>query len=282
MYCLAVAAMLFGVLIHKFSVMSNHYHIVLTDVHGRLPEFMAWLNKHVAKAVNRHLGRRENLFDNGKYSAVILVDAAAVRDKMGYVLANPVAAGLVEKARQWPGCWSHPNRIDGAAYVIERPDVFFRKDGPMPEEVTLQLTAPPCFGDMPTQDLRQMIKDDLAEREDKIRAEMANKGRRFLGVRAIRAQSPFGSPKTREPRGRINPRIACRDKWKRIERIRQRQAFLSQYRHALALWREGNTDVVFPAGTYWMRHHANVRCADDPCPFDSVSPRPPPPLEPTA
>ena len=125
-----------------------------------------------------------------------------------------------------------------------------------------------------TQEQLQHIKE--------IRTEMANKGRRFLGVRAIRAQSPFSSPKTREPRGRINPRIACRDKWKRIERIRQRQAFLSQYRHALALWREGNTDVVFPAGTYWMRHHANVRCADDPCTFDSVSPRPPPPLEPTA
>jgi REP element-mobilizing transposase RayT len=38
-------------LIHEYKVMSNHYHLVLTDVRGQLPEFMGWLNKYVAKAI---------------------------------------------------------------------------------------------------------------------------------------------------------------------------------------------------------------------------------------
>ena len=119
-YCLVVASARFGILMHGYAVLSNHYHLVLTDVHGNLPLFMGWLNKHVAKAINARLGRWENLFDSGKYSAVALEDQGAVRDKLAYTLANPVDAGLVEKARQWPGCWSHPNRVDGAPITVER------------------------------------------------------------------------------------------------------------------------------------------------------------------
>ncbi len=40
-YCLAVPAGTFGMLIHDYKVMSNHYHLILTDVRGQLPEFMA-------------------------------------------------------------------------------------------------------------------------------------------------------------------------------------------------------------------------------------------------
>ena len=43
--------------VHAVCVMSNHYHIVATDVHGNLPEFMHWLNEYTAKCVNAHLGR---------------------------------------------------------------------------------------------------------------------------------------------------------------------------------------------------------------------------------
>ena len=276
-YCLAVAACMFGMLVHDYTVMSNHYHLILTDVRGELPQFMGWLNKYVAKAINARLGRWENLFDNGKYSAVVLEDEAAVRAKIAYIRANAVDAGLVERARDWPGCRVDASRIDGAPISVERPEVFFRKNGPLPAKATLQLTRPPCFGDMTPKAYRQIIKADLAERESVARARMADEGRAFLGVRAIRAQRPFDGPTTREPRRNLNPRIACRDKWKRIEAIGRRKAFLNRYRQAFAAWREGNTEVVFPAGTYWMRHHAGARCAEGPCAVDTAWSLPPPP-----
>ena len=34
-------------------------------------------------------------------------------------------------------------------------------------------------------------------------------------------------------------------------------------RRAFAAWRAGDTDVAFPAGTYWLRHHAGARCAGE-------------------
>ncbi len=277
-YCLVVASKRFGVLVHGYAVLSNHYHLVLTDVHGNLPLFMGWLNKHVAKSINARLGRWENLFDSGKYSAVALEDEGAVRDKLAYTLANPVDAGLVEKARQWPGCWSHPNRIDGAPITVERPEGFFRKSGAMPAEISIQLTRPPSFEHMSPKAFRRMLKDDLAERESAARTRVAEEGRSFLGIRSIRAQSPFDRPKTREPRTNLNPRIACRDKWKRIEAIGRRKVFLNRYRQAFSAWREGNTEAVFPVGTYWMRHHAGARCAEGLCAVDAARSLPPPPL----
>jgi hypothetical protein len=38
-----MASKRFGVLVHGYAVLSNHYHLVLTDVHGNLPAFMGWL-----------------------------------------------------------------------------------------------------------------------------------------------------------------------------------------------------------------------------------------------
>jgi hypothetical protein len=117
----------------------------------------------------------------------------------------------------------------------------------------------------------------VSERETAARSRMAREGRAFMGVRAVRAQSPFDRPKTREPRRNLNPRIACRDKWKRIEAIGRRKAFLNRYRQAFAAWREGNTETVFPAGTYWMRHRAGARCAEGPCRIPTTTSLPPPP-----
>ena len=44
-YCLLVASERFGVLVHGYAVLSNHYHLVLTDVHGNLPLFRERVSK---------------------------------------------------------------------------------------------------------------------------------------------------------------------------------------------------------------------------------------------
>ncbi len=61
-YVLAVAAERYGILIHAFCVLSNHFHVVLTDVHARLPEFHRDLDALVARAVNCSLGRWEGFW----------------------------------------------------------------------------------------------------------------------------------------------------------------------------------------------------------------------------
>src|SRR6188768_2684461 len=96
-YCLAYAASRTGVLVHAVVVMSNHYHLVITDPLGVLPVFVECLNKLVAKCMNASLGRWENFWASEPASYVRLLDDEAILDKIAYVLCNPVQAALVKR-----------------------------------------------------------------------------------------------------------------------------------------------------------------------------------------
>jgi REP element-mobilizing transposase RayT len=139
LYCLAEAASRYHVRLHAYCFLSNHYHLVVTDLDGQLPEFCRWLAEFVAKCINASLGRWECVFAPGTYNAVRLEDPEAVLDKMVYVLANPVSAGLVRDGRQWPGVRSRPEDV-GRTVVARRPEVFFRSDGDMPQTSSLDPT----------------------------------------------------------------------------------------------------------------------------------------------
>src|SRR6266545_4007950 len=62
LYVLAVAARRYGIQVHAFSVLSNHFHLVITDPDARLPAFEQYLDSLVARAVNASLGRFESFW----------------------------------------------------------------------------------------------------------------------------------------------------------------------------------------------------------------------------
>ena len=258
-YALAVCAKRYRIELHAFCVLSNHYHLVLTDTCGRLPDFQRDLDSLVARATNSALGRWDAFWESDSYSAVELVTPAAVHEKLVYLLANPVAAGLVRHARQWPGHWSDPRRIGAPPVTIERPKGFFDEKGQMPASVELQLTSPPGFESDPT--FVERLLESLREAEEAAAAQLANQGRSFLGVARILAQSFFARPAPGEPRRALSPRVACRNKWKRIEALQRLVQFRSAYREALDAWRTGVRDVLFPPGTWQMRILHAAPCA---------------------
>ena len=118
---MGIAAKKTGIEVHAIVVLSNHYHIILTDPYARLPEFMDHLHKLVAKCVNASLGRWENLWSSEKPSAVVLENDNDVLEKLVYTACNPVAAGLVAKATQWPGLIAF---LPGQTLKANRPDVW--------------------------------------------------------------------------------------------------------------------------------------------------------------
>jgi REP element-mobilizing transposase RayT len=253
-YLLAVAARRYGVEVHAYCVLSNHYHLVVTDPQARLPAFQQFLDALVARAVNAHLGRWENLWATSSFSAVALASAQDVVDKAACTLANPVAAGLVRLGREWPGLWSSPGGI-GAEVVFRRPKHFFSKKGCLPESVGLTLAVPPGF--LTAQAFREALEQALAARE----ADAAQKSQGFLGAERVLAQRPFDRPKPGEPRRELSPRVAARDKWRRIELLGRLKDFVAAYRKALEQWCVGERTAVFPAGTYLMRVANGVACA---------------------
>jgi hypothetical protein len=106
-----------------------------------------------------------------------------------------------------------------------------------------------------------MLADEFDLRERDIRLQHKLAGRPILGRKAVLRQDPFSFPEGREPRRNLNPRIAAKDKWRRIEAIKRLKTFYADYKRALASYVAGERDVLFPAGTYWMVRYAGARCA---------------------
>ena len=259
LYVLAVAARRFGVRIHAYCVLSNHFHLVATDPEARLPAFEQYLDSLVARAVNASLGRWESFWAPSSYSAVVLATADDIVAKSAYVLANPVAAGLVRRGRDWPGLWSAPEQLGGASILAARPTTFFRPSGYMPEAAELELTAPPGFAS--PDEFRVRLVQALAELEDNARRGIVSSGRGFLGRARALTQNPRGRPSSGEARRQLNPRVAARDRWKRIEALSRVLDFIDAYREARDAFRAGLRDTVFPAGTYLLRVAHGVQCA---------------------
>jgi len=258
-YRLAVTAQRHGIQLHAYCVLSNHWHCVLTDPRGKLPKFEQDLDSIVARALNAAHGRWESFWAPGSYSAVALQSPEDVLDKMAYVLANPVVAGLVRRGAEWPGLWSSPALIGAGPREVKRPDHFFRKKGKAPVVAQLELVRPPGFAS--DEAARQMLEGAVKAREDQAAREVVEAGRSFQGVAKVLAQKALARPLPDEPRRRLNPRIAGRDKWKRIEAIGRLTTFLVQHREAWRAFRAGARDTAFPEGTYWMRVAYGVACA---------------------
>jgi REP-associated tyrosine transposase len=245
-YLLARAAQRSGVVVHAFCVLSSHFHLVVTDPGANLPLFHQYLDSLVARAINALYGLWDTFWDPDSYNATALDSAEDIIDRCAYVLANPVAAGLVRRARQWPGLWSSPADV-GRTLEFERPAHFFDSAGYLPERIGLTLAVPPGCGSL--EEFRTRLEAALAEREAKAASERTG----FLGVTRVLKQRVLDRPASRERRRQLRPRFAARDQGRRLELARRLKVFLAEYREALLAWREGNRDVAFPMGTYHMR-----------------------------
>jgi REP element-mobilizing transposase RayT len=257
-YVLAAKAKEYGIRLHAYCVLSNHWHCVLTDPSGRLPEFQRDLGSTVARALNAALGRWESFWAPGSYSAVALQTSEDVLDKMAYVLANPVMAGLVRRGTEWPGLWSPPERIGAGPREVKRPAHYFRENGHTPRSARLELIPPAGFGSV--DEFRARLVDALTEREGQAARKLEEARRSFMGARKVLAQKPFARPATEEARRGLKPRVASRDKWKRMEAIARLKTFQAEYRVAWRAFKEGARATLFPEGTYGLRVTFGVAC----------------------
>jgi REP element-mobilizing transposase RayT len=263
-YCMAVAARRYGVKVCWLMVMSNHYHAGVHDVHGRFPEFLRYFHSLVARCLNSHHGRWENLWASEPTSVVRLGDADAIFDKMIYSLCNAVTADLVDRVHNWPGFCSYGYQIDDRPAVARRPHWFFREEGPLPAREELHFERPPEFEKLSIEDWVNKIRSAVADHEASSAEKRMAEGRRVVGRKAIRRQSPFSSPRTWDQRRGISPRVATKNKWRRIELLTQNKLFQRRYREAHKRRSAGDVDVLFPYGSYKLSVQGLVRCEPPP------------------
>jgi hypothetical protein len=250
-----VAALRYGIDVLLMCAMSNHHHVAIFDRHGRYPEFIEHFHKLFARSQNALRGRWENFWAAGQTSVVRLVDPNDVLAKLVYVATNPVKDDLVERVHHWPGINGFRALISGKTLRAKRPRHFFREDGPMPDVVEAKLVIPPELGDADAF-LAELVRR-VAEFEESAKVQRHAANRSVLGRRAVLRQSWRSAPTTFEPRRTLNPRIAARNMWSRIEAIVRNKAFVRAYQLARAAWCNG-LHAEFPVGTYWLKRFANV------------------------
>jgi REP element-mobilizing transposase RayT len=93
----------FGWLCHAHCLMPNHYHLLIETPKPNLSQGMRQLNGVYTQAFNRHHGRVGHLFQ-GRFKAVLVEKESYLLELARYVVLNPVRAGGVRTAKDWP--WS--------------------------------------------------------------------------------------------------------------------------------------------------------------------------------
>jgi putative transposase len=260
LYCLAYAASEFNILVHGWVQMTNHLHLLLTDPDGRLPLFMERFDGLLARALNAYWGRWEYFFCPGSYNAVRLDTFDDALSKLIYILTNPVAAGHVDHARRWTGATSVRWR-SGETRTFSRPSgTFFGPNSTLPAEVSLRLAPLLGFAGR-DEELDALVRERVIARETEIRAKFRAEGRTFMGMDAVMRCDPEDHPRSREPRRRLNPRIAGSDREVRIRALIRWSSFVRMYREAWRLWRDGDHSAVFPEGTWLMRVRHGAACS---------------------
>ena len=152
----------------------------------------------------------------------------------------------------------------GRFQVFNRPKGFFRDKGTVPVQASLKLEPVPAYSHLELHEYIEHLAQEIDDREAELSARRRATGQRVLGRRMILRQSHLDRPSAPEPRRRINPRVACRNKWARIEALQRLRSFIDAYRDAWRRWRAGDPDVLFPYGTYALRVQSGVRCCGPP------------------
>ena len=254
-YCLALAAMKFGVDVLFTLAESNHHHTIIFDRHGHVSAFLEHFHKLVARSQNALRGRWENFWAAQEPCVTRLLDRDAVIDKLIYAAINPVKDRLVERVHQWPGVNTYPAFIHGRSITATRPRHFFRES--MPAKVTLELVIPRELGD--AEHVVREVREGVEAIEEQVRNELMVSGARVLGRRHVLAQSWKDCPMSFEPRRERRPRFAGRLEV-RMPALASYRSFLWAYKHARDRWRRG-LDALFPVGTYWLTRFAHVQIA---------------------
>jgi len=257
-YCLAVASERYDIDVLFTVAMSNHHHTGIYDRHGNYPAFLEYFHKLFAKCQNSLRRRWENFWSNEQTSVVRLVRAEDVLSKLVYSVCNPVEAALVEHALCWPGVSSLRPVLEGRPLMAKRPAHFFREEGSMPEVATLTFVRPQEFAGLSERAWTSLIAARVKEREKKFRLERAESGKRVLGWREVLKQRWSSRPKPAERSRKLSPRVASKNKWRRIEALLENKRFLQAYRDARVALQAGIRTVLFPRGTYWLRRFAEV------------------------
>ena len=109
--CLSETVKMWETKVHAFTLLPNHYHLLLETPLGNLSRAMRHLNHVYTQRYNKMVHRDGHLF-RGRYKAILVEEDAYLVELARYIHLNPVKAGLVKnpEKHQWT---SHRHYLTG-------------------------------------------------------------------------------------------------------------------------------------------------------------------------
>jgi hypothetical protein len=263
-FCLGLALARYGLLLHAAVVMSNHYHLDVTDTLGKYPEFKCMFNALMARGMNQLRNRVDKFWSQDRPCDVELVTDDDVLNAMVYTVTNPTSASLVKNGARWPGFTTYGLPF-GTVMRFKRPDFFFDEHNSekLPEVVEVHIVRPDIFPELDDDALFQKFMDQVAEREKVKQAKLSRVGKRFMGEKKVCRQAWRRQPVSAEDRYTLTPKVSSRSKWARIARLQRNREWEDRYAEAYEA-HLAKKRAVFPEGTYWLQRFAAVDVACGP------------------
>jgi REP element-mobilizing transposase RayT len=116
--CLARAQRMYGMRIHAFCIMSNHYHLLLTARDAlQLARFMNFVQSNLAREAGR-LARWRERFWGRRYQAILVSDESAAQlSRLRYILSQGCKEGVVSRPEHWRGAHCVRELTTGTATI---------------------------------------------------------------------------------------------------------------------------------------------------------------------
>ena len=273
LYVLAGAAQRTGVRVQHTMLCVTHQHTTVTvGPDANLPEFTEYLHREMSKALNvlmRSVGYEPpgQIFDGRQTSQMRLLDAAAALSHVMYERVNGVAAGLVRRPREMPGCRFDFGLWKGEPLVIRRPEFYFNPRTAEAERELVFEVDPLTYREFGG-DIERIVHHARTTERKVVQALGRARSFPVLGAQRLRRIHPYNEPRTpRDPSREVVPtfKMGARGVTGRVARVtvcQEVSAFREGHRSANALRRAGEP-ALYPAGTYKMRVQHGV-AVDDP------------------
>lgn len=247
------AQRLFGVEIHAFVFLSNHYHLLITvrDVE-QMARFVGYFQSKLAKEVARKTGWRDKIWAR-RYTAIpVSNETAAQVARLEYLLSQGAKENLVSDPADWPGAHSVDALLKGVSLegswydrtaefqAKTRKQAFGRDD--FVESEVVELAPLPCWKALTVEAHKAEVAKIVERVIQRARAD-PHRLRKILA-----SQRPTDRPQfsKRSPA----PWFHCSSKAVRVALRNAYELFLFAYRQAAKALREGDLTARFPAGCF--------------------------------
>ncbi len=249
----------YGLEIHAFVFLSNHYHLLCSPKDAeQLARAMCFVNSNLARELGRIHGFREKFWSR-RYRAIIVTgELAAQLERFKYLLAHGCKEGFVLTPGDWPGVHCVDALLDGKPltgiwfdrtleFEARRQGIEFDANT-FATEYTVTLSPMPCWRHLSAIQYREAVAALVAEIENEARLRRAETGREPMGARAILSQDPLSRPakSKRAPA----PLVHAASKAARQAFREAYRAFLGAYRRASEMFRGGDRAVEFPRNSF--------------------------------